>query len=77
MADSTKSQPKTAVYMTEEEQQQFLLFTKYQKILEELERVHFYEMKGGSIELHKDRYGNLSTIVQHSHFIVVKPLDSY
>lgn len=51
--------------MTDMEQENYIRSLKYMNVLKELERINFASLKNGSIELHKDIYGNLSVIVEH------------
>lgn len=61
------TEPTTAVYMTIMEQEQYVKLIKYFNVCVELDKIDFFKMKGGSVELHKDRHGNLSTVIQHIH----------
>lgn len=63
MAESIK----TAVFMDDEAAAQYVLMLKHWHVIKELDRQGFYELKNGSIELHKDRLGNLSTVIKHEH----------
>ncbi len=63
MAESIK----TPIYMTDLEADQFIKLQKYFNIVQELDRVDFFGMKNGSIELHKDKLGNLSAVIVHVH----------
>lgn len=59
---------RNAVYLTELEQEEFVRSIKYQMLLKELENINFPSIKGGSIEIHKDRHGNVSAIIVHTHY---------
>lgn len=52
----------TAIYMTVMEQEQYVKLMKYYNVVQELDRLKFYEMKEGSITIYKDVKGNLSAI---------------
>ena len=58
---------KNAVYMTIMEQEQYVKLMKYYNVVCELDRIDFYGMKGGKVELHKDRHGNLSAVIHTIH----------
>lgn len=54
--------PTTPVYLTEHEQECFLLFQKYRDVIELLEESNFLRMKNGSITLKLNKKGQLKVI---------------
>lgn len=61
MAESIK----TAIFMDDEAAAQYVTCLKYWNVIEELNRIDFYNMKNGKVELHKDGLGNFSLLTQH------------
>ena len=44
---------------------QYVTMLKYWNVIDELNRIDFFSMKNGKVELHKDGLGNLALVVQH------------
>jgi hypothetical protein len=56
---------RTAVFMDDEAARQYVTMLKYWPVIKELDKLDFYKLKNGSVELHKDYLGNLSSIKEH------------
>ncbi len=62
--------------MDDEAAAQYVLMLKYWYVIKELERQDFLNLKSGRLELHKDVYGNFSTVVKHQHIDLTRQTNS-
>lgn len=58
---------RTAVFMDDEAATQYVTMLKYWHVTKALNDIDFFHLKNGSVELHKDYLGNLSSVIQHIH----------
>lgn len=55
------------IELTENEAQLFVLFQKHHAIIQVLETCGFFDMKNGSVEIHKDYDGNVKVAKVHKN----------
>ena len=67
-----KELPKTAIFMDDEAAAQYVTMLKYWHVIKVLDEHDFYDLRNGSMELHKDRIGNLSTVIKHEHSFLTR-----
>ena len=58
----------TTINLTHEDAQQFVRYQKHKALIDLLENVGAFDMKGGSITLHFGISGEIKTIDKHEYF---------
>jgi hypothetical protein len=61
---------KVTIELTDYEAKQFVVFQKHRELFEMLEHAGFFELKNGSLELHKDTFGKVMVMDKHEHLRV-------
>lgn len=60
--------PTTAVYLTEEECEQFVAFQKHRALIGLLSSVGAFKMINGSVTIHFGALNNIVAVEKHEHF---------